>query len=194
MTRRTALALVALCVAVAALVALGVVWLGRTTTHADTTGGAPTGTIAPPIGSPGPSTATPSGSATPAEPPATDAGDDDDHAGDPDVEQEKIWRPIVVNFGRNFPNTSGGATKWRNRLIGNPGQPYVTDAVAEQLATVDIDNVPTGHYDTYRVLTTQSGTYQYAAVIDYKEGWSLALYLVTDGTTWQISAYDRYEQ
>lgn len=124
--------------------------------------------------------------------PSSSTGPADDHAEDPDVDNEQAWKPVVTNFGRQFTNTTGGNRPWRTRLVGDPNRPYVTDAVAKQLATVDVDNVPAGHYDSYQVVKTS--TLEVAVKIDYHEGWSTILYLNTDGTTWQISAYDRYEQ
>lgn len=116
----------------------------------------------------------------------------DDHAEDPDVDNEQIWKAVVTNFGRNFTDTRGGSTAWRKRLIGNPARPYVTTAVAKQLATVDVDNVPAGHYNSYAIVKTSS--LEVAVQVDYTEGWSMILYLNTDGTNWQIYAYDRYEE
>lgn len=115
----------------------------------------------------------------------------DDHAEDPDVNNEQAWNPVVTNFARNFTNTAGGNRAWRNRLIDDPAQPHVTTAVAKQLATVDVDNVPAGRYDRYQPV--QTSTLDVAVKVDYTEGWSMILHLNTDGTNWQIYAYDRYE-
>jgi hypothetical protein len=121
------------------------------------------------------------------------AGDADnhDHASDDDA-NEAAWRPVVENFGRNFPNTAGGAAKWRARLIGDPQKPYVTAEVTKQLGTVDVTRVPKGRYDSYEALKTSA--YEVAVKVTYREGWALVLYLITDGTAWQVYAYDKWEQ
>lgn len=144
------------------------------------------------------STTQPTTSLPPAIPGPTSSSNSDaddpahDHAEDPDVDNEQVWKPVVTSFGRNFTNTAGGNGPWRNRLIGDPAQPNVTTAVAKQLATVDLANVPAGHYDAYQPVKTS--TLDVAVKVDYTEGWSMVLYLNTDGTNWQIYAYDRYEE
>lgn len=137
--------------------------------------------LPPAIPGPNPTTSTPGG---PGE------SHTNDQAEDPDVDNEQAWKPVVTNFGRNFTNTVGGNRAWRNRLIVDPANAYVTTAVAKQLATVEIDNVPAGHYDSYQPVKTT--TLDVAVKVDYTEGWSMILYLNTDGTHWQIYAYDRY--
>lgn len=144
----------------------------------------------------------PAGPQSPAAAPTTttptynpDAGDaaepsnENDQA--PPETQEAAWAPAVDNFARNFTYTTGGAKKWRQRLIGNPKRPYVTTEVAEQLATVDIRNVPDGHYDSREIVT--SSTYEIGVKVTYREGWAMILYLITDGTRYQIYAYDEWE-
>ena len=121
------------------------------------------------------------------------AGDaDHDHASDPALDQEAAWKPVVEHFARNFTDTSDGARPWRTRLTGDRTPPYITEEVAQQLATVDIGNVPKGRYDSYEVV--KSTAYDVAVRVDYREGWSMVLYLNTDGTTWQVYAYDKYEE
>lgn len=117
--------------------------------------------------------------------------DDHDHASD-DGENEAAWRPVVENFGRNFTNTAGGDAKWRARLVGDPKKPYVTAEVTKQLSTVDVARVPKGRYDSYEPLKTSA--YEVAVKVTYREGWALVLYLITDGTAWQVYAYDKWEQ
>lgn len=121
-------------------------------------------------------------------PDAGDAGEDENA---PPETQEAIWGPVVDNFGRHFTDTSGGHQKWRQRLIGPAARPYVTTEVADQLKTVDIRNVPDGRYTGHEVL--KSSAYEIAVKIDYREGWAMVLYLITDGTNWQIYAYDKWE-
>ncbi|MDN5764123.1 MAG: hypothetical protein L0H41_17660 [Microlunatus sp.] len=123
-----------------------------------------------------------------------DAGDatDENHADGPPEVQEALWAPAVDNFATNFTNTDGGAAKWRQRLIGDPRQPYVTTEVSEQLATVAMRRVPDGHYNSREIL--KSSSYDFAVKVDYREGWAMVLYLIadTDGH-WQIYAYDKWE-
>ena len=137
--------------------------------------------------------APPAASATPSfNESAGDAEEHDhDHASDVDP-NEAAWRPVVENFGRSFTNTSGGAAKWRARLIGDPQHPYVTADVTKQLATVDPANVPGGRYEGYEV--QKSSEYDAAVRVNYREGWAMVLYLITDGTNWQVYAYDRWQQ
>lgn len=120
------------------------------------------------------------------------AGDaEHDHASDEDP-NEAAWRPVVENFGRNFTNVTGGAAAWRGRLTGDPQRPLVTSEVTIQLGTVDIVNIPAGRYAGYEIQKTSA--YDAAVKINYREGWSMVLYLITDGTHWQVYAYDRFEQ
>ena len=98
------------------------------------------------------------------------------------------WEPVVEGFGRGFVDTRDAtADSWQKKL-----RPYVTKAVARQLATVDLRNVPRGHYDGFEALTFEED--QVVARIDYREGWSTAAYLIFDGATWHIYAYDRWEE
>ena len=136
-----------------------------------------------------PSTAPAVPQATSYNPDAGDAGEDDEA---PPETQEALWAPVVDNFGRNFTNTTGGTQKWRQRLIGPTTSPYVTTEVADQLKTVDTRNVPDGRYTSHELL--KSSAYEIAVKIDYREGWAMVLYLITDGTNWQIYAYDKWEE
>lgn len=149
---------------------------------------------------PAPSAVTPPATSAPVESAASSAeptfnpsaGDaSDDHAHDPDLDAEAAWAPVVVNFARSFTNTTGGDQAWRSRLAGNRTPPYVTAAVTKQLRGVDVRNVPAGHYDTYSVV--KASAYEVAVKVDYTEGWSMVLYLVTEGTHWQVYAYDKWE-
>lgn len=115
----------------------------------------------------------------------------DDGAHDPEVDRE-AWQPVVEHFARNFTNTAGGDQKWRKRLAGGRTPPYVTDAVAKQLVTVDVRNVPQGSYDAYQVVRTSA--YDISVKVNYKQGWSMVLHLITDGTDWQVYGYDRGQQ
>jgi hypothetical protein len=105
--------------------------------------------------------------------------------------QENVWGPVVDSFARNFTNTAGGAGPWRERLIGNSARPNVTTAVSAQLHSVDVRNVPAGHYTGRQVL--KSSAYELGIKVSYREGWAMVLYLNTDGSKWQIYAYDKLE-
>lgn len=105
---------------------------------------------------------------------------------DTDVAKQQ-WESTVEGFARAFTNTAGGQRAWLGRL-----NPYVTDEIRQNLATVDIANIPTGHYGEYEIL--QHGETQLAARISYRESWSMVLYLISDGATWQVLHYDRYEE
>lgn len=163
---------------VTALIALTVVVVWRQTT---------------PITAP-PAPASPSsGSSSPSPSIDANAGDDEhdhDHDHDHDtIEDEKPqWEPAVLGFAKNFTNTADDdSNKWRQRLA-----PYVVLAVRDQLADVDPAKVPAGRYDTYELLKT--GNYQIAAKANYREGWALVLYVTSDGNTWKVTAYDKWEQ
>lgn len=170
-----------LAAAVAVLLAVGVA-IGATLNRAGDPPPAPTPTVP---------TATPSATQESYNPDAGDAGDEDHEDGPPEV-QEAAWAPAVENFARNFTNTAGGAHKWRQRLIGDPKRPYVTAAVAKQLATVDVRNVPDGRYESREIV--KSSTYDFAVKVTYREGWAMILYLVSDGRRYQIYAYDKWEE
>lgn len=136
---------------------------------------------------PTPSTPSPTAVTETYNPDANDA----DEGGPPEAE-EAIWGAAVDNFAKNFTNTSGGETTWRQRLIGDAKNPYVTPKVAEELSTVDIRKVPKGHYESREIL--ESSAFTLAIGVRYKEGWGMVLWLNTDGTTWQIYAYDKWDQ
>jgi hypothetical protein len=121
-----------------------------------------------------------------------EAGDAAEQEGPGPAEtQEDAWGPVVDAFARNFTNTTGGTSKWRQRLTGTTTRPNVTTEVAAQLTTVDLRNVPAGHYSGRQIL--KSGDYDVAVKVTYREGWALVLYLITNGSTWQVYAYDRWQ-
>ena len=99
------------------------------------------------------------------------------------------WEPVVEGFGRRFPDTGRSAQAWRKSLY-----PFTTRAVQRQLATVDPAAVPAGRYADYQVL--EHGDVRVAVLIRYREGWSIVLWVISDGagSDWQIEAYDRYEE
>lgn len=115
----------------------------------------------------------------------------DDGAHDREADQA-AWQPVVEHFARNFTKTAGGSRKWRGRLTGDRTPPYVTDAVAKQLLTVDVRNVPKGRYSRFEIVRTSA--YDISVKVNYREGWSMVLHLITDGTDWQVYSYDRWQQ
>lgn len=175
-------ALAALAAAVAALLAIGLavgITIGKNSAQ-----NAPSQPQSPTVASP-----TPTRTYNPDAGDAAEASNENDQA--PPETQEAAWAPAVDNFARNFTYTTGGAKKWRQRLIGDPRRPYVTTEVVEQLATVDIRNVPEGHYDSREIVT--SSTYEIGVKVTYREGWAMVLYLITDGSRYQVYAYDEWE-
>jgi hypothetical protein len=147
-----------------------------------------------------PTATTPAPSETAPPPPASSTRSYDPDAGDvasgendgaPAEVQEAAWGPVADRFARNFTNTTGGAPAWRQRLIGNPASPDVTTDISDQLKTIAVSNVPAGHY-TGRQLV-KSSAYEVAVKVTYREGWAMIVYLITDGTGYQICAYDRWE-
>lgn len=121
---------------------------------------------------------------------ANDAASPEEGLGPPEV-QEALWGPIADRFARNFVNTKGGHTKWRKRLIHDSANPDVTAQVAEQLETVDVRKVPRGNYEG-RELVSES-EFEIGVKVNYRQGWAMVLWLVTDGNGWEISAYDEWE-
>jgi hypothetical protein len=115
----------------------------------------------------------------------------DENQGAPAEVQDAAWGPVADRFARNFTNTTGGAQAWRQRLIGKPATPDVTTDISDQLKTIAVSNVPAGHY-TGRQLV-KSSAYEVAVKVTYREGWAMIVYLITDGTGYQIYAYDLWE-
>lgn len=105
------------------------------------------------------------------------------------TEEARIrWEPVVVGFAENFTRTEGSdAATWRTGL-----KPFTTAAVQKQLATVDLENVPAGTYESYEVV--EHGETQLAARVTYQEGFSLVLYVISEGDDWRVFQYDRYEE
>ena len=137
---------------------------------------------------------------TPAEPvdegageaaPTSGAGRDTGPAEDSGAGADRRrWEPVAVGFARSFTAVEDGETTdtWRNRL-----RPYVTKAVTEQLAGVDVSNVPEGRFDGLDLL--ESSDEQVSVQATYSPGWALVLYLISDGNDhWKVYRYDRLEQ
>jgi len=161
-----------------------------------------TGNAAGPVSTaptePSPATAAPSAS-------ETDAADEDGPGGLPSSEVEahdaspgatpysqsdearRDWQQVATGFGKAFTTTKGtSAAEWRASLA-----PYVTGKVREQLATVDLRNVPDG--DFTNIEPAEYGEDKVAVFIHYDTGLTLVAYLILDGTSWRIYAYDRWQ-
>ena len=103
-------------------------------------------------------------------------------------EARNQWEPVATGFGRAFTSTKGKTAKeWRESL-----SPYVTDKVREQLATVDLRNVPKGAY--VNIEPAEYGDDKVAVFVHYEPDLTLVTYLILDGTDWRIYAYDRWEE
>lgn len=117
-----------------------------------------------------------------------DGHDDEDHQSGSAA--AAVWTPVVEGFARDYTRTDDRPAKvWRSSL-----DPYTVAAVDDQLATVDPRNVPAGDYQSHEVL--QHGAVEMAVLVTYRQGWSMVLWLIDDGTGlgWQVEAYDRYEE
>jgi hypothetical protein len=102
-------------------------------------------------------------------------------------EARRGWEPVATGFGKAFTTTKGkDAAAWRSSLA-----PFVTDKVKNQLATVALANVPAGTYD--RIEPAEFGEDKIAVFVHYDTGLTLVTYLILDGTSWRIYAYDRWE-
>lgn len=101
-------------------------------------------------------------------------------------EAQHQWRPVAAGFGRAFTATTGKtAAEWRAGIA-----PYVTAAVQEQLATVDPANVPRARLAS--VEPAEYGEDKVAVQLHYNTGLTLIAYLIIDGSTWRVYAYDRW--
>lgn len=102
-------------------------------------------------------------------------------------EARRNWEPVVTGFGKAFTATKGKkAAAWRTSL-----GPFVTGKVRDQLATVAPANVPDGTFE--RIEPAEYGEDKVAVFVHYDTGLSLVTYLILDGTSWRIYAYDRWE-
>ena len=192
MNRRTVIALVV----VAVVVLVGVVRTWGPTSPAATP-------PAPPVTVP----ATPPSAAVPAEPTAEAEESPEPSSSTPGpgdaspdatpysqtAEARRLWEPVVVGFGKAFTKTEltktrdGDAKAWRKAL-----KPFTTVSVQKRLATVDLDNVPKGRYNGYEALKYDEE--QLAAQVTYDKGWALVLYVISDGESWRVYRYDRWEE
>jgi len=101
---------------------------------------------------------------------------------------EQQWAPVVEGFGRGFVATEqASADQWRKRL-----RPYVTGAVAKQLRTVDPGRIAEGRYAGSEALEWADD--EVTVRVDYREGWSIVLFVLYDGAKWHVRAYDRWEE
>ena len=98
------------------------------------------------------------------------------------------WQPVATGFGKAFTATTGkDAAEWRASLA-----PFVTGKVRDQLTTVDLDNVPDGVFDS--IEPAEFGDDKVAVFVHYDTGLTLVTYLIVDGSSWRIYAYDRWEE
>jgi hypothetical protein len=98
------------------------------------------------------------------------------------------WEPVAAGFGRAFTATKGKtAGQWRADLA-----PFVTAKVGEQLATVDLRNVPAGVFSS--IEPAEYGEDKVAVFVHYDTGLTLVAYVLLDGAGWRIYAYDRWEE
>ena len=103
-------------------------------------------------------------------------------------EARRDWEPVATGFGKAFTATQGkSAAEWRDSLA-----PFVTGKVEEQLATVALTNVPDGTFD--RIEAAEYGEDKVAVFVHYDTDLTLVTYLILDGTSWRIYAYDRWEE
>lgn len=99
-------------------------------------------------------------------------------------EAQHQWRVVAASFGRDFTATTGKtAARWQAGLA-----PYVTAAVREQLTTVDPANVPRARLVS--VEPAEYGEDKVAVYLHYNTGLTLITYLIIDGNTWRVYAYD----
>jgi hypothetical protein len=102
-------------------------------------------------------------------------------------EARRGWQPVATGFGKAFTATKGkDAAEWRASLA-----PFVTGKVRDQLTTVDLDNVPDGVFDS--IEPAEFGDDKIAVFVHYDTGLTLVTYLIVDGSSWRIYAYDRWQ-
>ena len=103
-------------------------------------------------------------------------------------EARRDWGPVATGFGKAFTATHGkSAAQWRDSLA-----PFVTGTVEDQLATVALANVPDGSFDS--IEPAEYGDDKVAVFVHYDTDLTLVTYLILDGTSWRIYAYDRWEE
>lgn len=97
------------------------------------------------------------------------------------------WEPVVTGFGQAYTETRGKAnSEWNRTLEG-----FVTETVGDQLATVDLRDVPAGTLS--RVEPAEYGDDKVAVFLHYDSGLTLVAYLILHDGTWRVYAYDRWE-
>jgi hypothetical protein len=103
-------------------------------------------------------------------------------------EARRLWGPVATGFGKAFTATHGkNAAQWRNSLV-----PFVTGTVEDQLSSVDLANVPNGSFDS--IEPAEYGDDKVAVFVHYDTDLTLVTYLILDGTSWRIYAYDRWDE
>lgn len=183
-------------VAVALAVVLAVVLVQRPQPEAGTSAGPVSSTppAEPSTGrtTPAPADADPSAEGGPSDLPSSEVADDGDASPgtipySQTEEAGRQWRPVATGFGKAFTMTRGKTVRqWRAALA-----PYVTGDVRDQLSTVDLTNVPDGTFAG--IEPAEYGDDKVAVFVHYDTGLTLVTYLILDGTSWRIYAYDRWE-
>jgi hypothetical protein len=177
-------------------VVLAVVLLQRPSTGTSTANPPPTsapqaGTTAEPVPSPTAEVTDPAAEGGPSPLPSSEVEAHDASPGATPYSQtdeaRRDWEPVASGFGKAFTSTKGkDAAAWRSSLA-----PFVTGKVKNQLATVDLANVPDGTFE--RIEPAEFGEDKIAVFVHYDTGLTLVTYLILDGTNWRIYAYDRWE-
>lgn len=99
----------------------------------------------------------------------------------PDV--AKGWETTVKGFATAYPATKGMTRQqWLAKL-----RPYLAKDVIDVLDETDLAQVPAGHYAGYQILRVDAEVV--TVRVTYREGWSLVLYLSSNGPR-AISSFD----
>ena len=164
---------------------------GTSTANPPATSAPQTGTTAEPATSPTAEVTDPAAEGGPSPLPSSEVEAHDASPGATPYSQtdeaRRDWEPVATGFGKAFTTTKGkDAAAWRASLA-----PFVTDKVKDQLATVALANVPDGTFDS--IEPAEYGEDKIAVFVHYDTGLTLVTYLILDGTSWRIYAYDRWE-
>jgi len=164
---------------------------GTSTANPPATSAPQTGTTAEPAASPTAEGSDPAAEGGPSPLPSSEVEAHDASPGATPYSQtdeaRRDWEPVATGFGKAFTATTGkDAAEWRASLA-----PLVTGKVRDQLTTVDLDNVPDGVFDS--IEPAEFGDDKIAVFVHYDTGLTLVTYLILDGSTWRIYAYDRWE-
>ena len=124
-------------------------------------------------------------SAAPLDPNAGDAAPGDGEEPASKAEQSQ-WEPVAVGFAKALTTGPDDARAWRARLAR-----YATPALQDQLASVDPRRLPGGRYTDHEVIQYDDTTA--VVVATYSKDWAVAISLISDGDTWKVYQYDRWE-